>query len=734
MSFLAPLFLFGALALAAPVLLHLRRRRAKTPQPFPSLMFLENVPVRSVKRRRLRDVALLVARCAALLLLALTFAQPIVPSLGAGSEVAAGEQVVLLLDRSFSMSHGGRWERALAAVSERLAVAGDRVSLVGFGRQAEVLLPWTVSEQAPASLLSGLRPGVDGTDYGAAVRAARRLVNQADTDRPVRVVLVTDVQAGGWDRSDRNPLPAGVELELLDVRQEPEPANLAVLGVRLERQQTGDRERVVVTARVGRFSPGPGTDDEPGAAIPARLELQVDEREVETLDVSIDPAEPVFEVEFQPFTVASDREHRGAVALSAVADSIGVDDVHRFVMAPGDALSVLLVEPPGRRSQEAFYLRRALQTLSDPRIRLESAVAGSLQETILERADVTIVLDAIADLQGGESEALLARIGAGAGLLVSVGPRTASALASADAFAALPEGLRPPAASERRGGSDERQVRRLASLSTEHPSFRAFSDGFRDAFTGVAFFRAEALEPRAGDRVLAYLDDGAPLLVERPVGRGRIHWYATSLDASWSDLPLHNAYVPWLDGEVRTLAGYRPRPPSYRIGEVAELALPLPLDAWTLEAPSGDRSPLGEFLDQRRAAAATLPAAATPTAPDADPLASADQALMRLDQPGFWELSTDAGEAPRLLATNVDAAESDFGRLDADEFAAGLVTVGEGPREAESAGGVAGERSDAPRGRLWWALAVATLAALCVEGVLASVRQRRDASSGAALS
>ena len=61
MTLLAPLFLFGGLAVALPILLHLRRRTAVQPQPFPSLMFLAHVPVRTMKRRRLRDVALLVA-------------------------------------------------------------------------------------------------------------------------------------------------------------------------------------------------------------------------------------------------------------------------------------------------------------------------------------------------------------------------------------------------------------------------------------------------------------------------------------------------------------------------------------------------------------------------------------------------------------------------------------------------------------------------------------------------
>src|SRR3972149_5381121 len=54
MGFLAPLF-FGALAtLAVPVLIHLIQREKKQVVRFPSLMFLEKIPYKSVQRGRIR--------------------------------------------------------------------------------------------------------------------------------------------------------------------------------------------------------------------------------------------------------------------------------------------------------------------------------------------------------------------------------------------------------------------------------------------------------------------------------------------------------------------------------------------------------------------------------------------------------------------------------------------------------------------------------------------------------
>lgn len=50
MSFLAPLFLFGAAALALPLIFHLIRRTSKERVPFSSLMFLQPTPPRVTRK------------------------------------------------------------------------------------------------------------------------------------------------------------------------------------------------------------------------------------------------------------------------------------------------------------------------------------------------------------------------------------------------------------------------------------------------------------------------------------------------------------------------------------------------------------------------------------------------------------------------------------------------------------------------------------------------------------
>ena len=118
--FLNPWFLAGLTVLGVPVWIHLIRSRRDRPQPFPSLMFLERVPLHAAKRQRLRDIPLLLLRLAALLLLVLAFARPV----GTRGDAAAGARqardVVLLLDTSWSMAYEGVWDQAQEAVGREI--------------------------------------------------------------------------------------------------------------------------------------------------------------------------------------------------------------------------------------------------------------------------------------------------------------------------------------------------------------------------------------------------------------------------------------------------------------------------------------------------------------------------------------------------------------------------------------------------------------------------------------
>src|SRR5262245_42994883 len=143
MSFLAPLFAIGLAALVVPILVHLVHKERKETTPFPSLMFLLRTPYQHSRRQRIRDWLLFLTRAAVFLLLVAAFARPVFdrpPEAGAAA-VGGGREIVILLDRSFSMRVGDRWSRAQAAARQAVDGLGpaDRGTLVLFADQARAV-------------------------------------------------------------------------------------------------------------------------------------------------------------------------------------------------------------------------------------------------------------------------------------------------------------------------------------------------------------------------------------------------------------------------------------------------------------------------------------------------------------------------------------------------------------------------------------------------------------------
>src|SRR5688572_30035472 len=185
MNFLAPLFFVALAGLAIPVLIHLIQREKKQIQPFPSLMFVRQIPYKSIQRRRIHNWLLLMVRMAALALIIAAFSRPFF----AGGDPAAGAQgareVVVLLDQSYSIGYGDRWERARAAAHEVVNGLGasDRGSLVLFSTGAEIVLRNSVEREPLTAAIGAARPGAGATRYAPALKVAGSLLAESGLPR-----------------------------------------------------------------------------------------------------------------------------------------------------------------------------------------------------------------------------------------------------------------------------------------------------------------------------------------------------------------------------------------------------------------------------------------------------------------------------------------------------------------------------------------------------------------------
>src|SRR5207253_2754488 len=131
MSFLNPFLLFGSLALAIPVLIHLVRREKSEIVPFSSLMFLLKVPKRSIRQQKMKNLLLMALRLLILALLVGAFARPYLTQPANPAAAAAQNRgTVLLLDNSYSMRYGDTFEKLKTEARKRIDAmkAGDRMA------------------------------------------------------------------------------------------------------------------------------------------------------------------------------------------------------------------------------------------------------------------------------------------------------------------------------------------------------------------------------------------------------------------------------------------------------------------------------------------------------------------------------------------------------------------------------------------------------------------------------
>ena len=153
------------------------------PVPFTAVSLLRKSPVDRSRKHRLRDLLLLAARVAALLLLAGSFARPYL----AGAPPTGRTTSSPSTDRS-AWRAPARFERARALAREAIDQAqGDRVALVAFDDRADVVSAAGTAADARAALAS-LTPGFGATRYAAVFDKAAEL-------------LKDETHAAGWSSS-----------------------------------------------------------------------------------------------------------------------------------------------------------------------------------------------------------------------------------------------------------------------------------------------------------------------------------------------------------------------------------------------------------------------------------------------------------------------------------------------------------------------------------------------------
>ena len=533
MTFLAPLFLAGAVAAAIPLVLHLLKREPEVRLRFAAVNLLMHAPVEHAKKRNLHELLLLAMRMTALVLLALAFARPFFAS---DEAAAASGTTVVVLDRSYSMSAPGRFERANQMARDAIANAPafDAVGVVAFDDVAESLVRPSRDRALAAAAIDQLTVGSGPTRYRAGLTAAARMLAAGDGS----IVVVSDLQASGWRAADQASVPASTTIAIADVG--PIPDNLAVVDL----HQAGDR--IVAAIRHS----GTGQRD-------ARARLLLDDRPAGESMVALGP-DVVAEV---AFPIAS----QASTATVTIDDPDGLQaDNIRYALLGGTRPTVLVVTASGDLNREAYYARAALEAgvpgaESYETVGVSAADLASWSAARLASQAAVVVLST-RGLERRGREALGDYVRNGGGLLIAAGPEIDGDVIGDALGAATPIQIatRASAAADRRT---------LVPADFRHPVFQSF--GVNAAALGLVEFRQVAPVSGGSCQTLARFTTGETALIDCAAGDGRALVLASDLDNRWNDFPLHATFVPFLHEAIQYLAAGRGEDADFLVGEAS---------------------------------------------------------------------------------------------------------------------------------------------------------------------
>jgi hypothetical protein len=684
MSFLTPLYALGLLAVAAPIIFHLIRRRPKGEVPFSSLMFLTPSPPPPASKRRLDQVLLLLLRATALILLGLAFMRPFFRQDAAAESNTSGRRVVVLIDTSASMRRGDLWAQALAKSDAALADCHptDHVAVMAFDRTVRPVLGFAESDQLDAQQrlaiardrVKRLTPTSGATELGRALVDSAGIILDTSSGRATKgkIVLVSDLQHGAR-LADLTGFewPADVELELRTVTTNHDNAGLSLLTDRTDSDSASGpaqlRVRVV---------------NEPGAR-QERFRLAWANTTGADIEAYVPPGESrVIKVPRPPpgLTSPSLRMHGDAYDFDNTLYLAGPQRREFSVFFLGNDSAT---DPNGL----LYFLERAWDETPERAVRI---VARKPDEALTSEEVRTSPLVVVVGAPKPEISLVLDQYLRDGGTVLVV--LTANAQLPALA------GVAQQTVEESR--VDPYVM--LRDITFDHPLFSRLSGPQFGDFTKVHFWKHRRVADKhlPGARVLARFDSGDPAVLEKPSGRGRLVVFASGWQPADSQLARSSKFVPLMTALLELRGGRQTIAASYHIGD----RVPIPANL----GASGVRKPDGSLVS----------------------LASDAATFEETDQPGAYVLETTGG--PRPFAVNLDPAESLTSPEPAEtleQFGCKLVNRGtEGtPDEVERQKRNAElERSQS----IWRILILAAIAVLLIETGLAGWRTRSGAAGG----
>ena len=531
------------------------------------------------RRKRIHDVLLMLLRAAVLLLVAVGLAGPAMTSLGAlwGN---ANTAAVIILDNSASMgaidAAGPRFESArtaAAAILDQLADGDQAALLLTCGPAFPDGGKLDRSQESVREILGQCRVSYERADLPRNLQQAREVLAKSDAPNK-QIYILTDMQRVSWLPPSALRLPPSAlplppspfPLIVIDCNRAPKP-NVAVQAIDV--QATLPINGLPVKATVTLLNTS-------SVAQQRLVELMIDGvRQSVSPELDVPPLGPR-EAGIScwlSIAVGCIAARPGSSAKTARSTTIAASSPSTLPRP----FPVAVVE--SRRHEipyldDAYYLDKVLAS--------GAAGSGAIDATTILVADLPIqslekykvVFCVNLPALGVEAADRLADYVAGGGRVVWIcGDNVVPAAYNQMNQRAGGRLLPAPLVDVRTAGSQKnRDSWHIDFFDKAHPALSNLVEP-ASLYQSVLIYRHIRIAAAGGTRVLARLDDGEPLLVERSVEKGRVLMLGASMQRNWSNLPLRPIFLPFVTQLTFNLAESQPIRTSVIAGQ--PLVLPL---------------------------------------------------------------------------------------------------------------------------------------------------------------
>lgn len=667
-SLLNPWLLFGALALAAPLWLHLRRRQEKNILRFSALRFLDDEPQPRQSPLRLRNLLLFLLRAIAVLLVVGAFAWPFLRN---KDTMPIEQSRVYIFDNTLSHQAGSRFKRDRDALLAEVNKAGPNIQLaiVELASSPRVLVAFSDSRDTARERINLLQPSYERGSYLAAFRAANSLLAKSFGAKK-RIIFLGDNQRNQWEENVNSPpFLRAVQVDLPKAAESALP-NLSLAEPRVQRVFLGDKSLVNFTAKLTHSGP----------ATSANVTLNANGQVIFNRPIELDKKSETILLQGQ-WEAEPASWLRGQVTVEGTPDALAGDNQLFFSLPP-------VVEGKVALLAQSSYLRLALS----PEIMRGQWVARVIEpsrigDELLSNNDAEVLCIESNFLQSGEARKLLWRyLSNGRGVVLFVN-RVTPAI----------NGFLRELGFEAEPASDTgtRSAEKFQFVLSNHPIFHPFlSPDYGNLLEIKVYPHARLHSAQAVP--LIFSDRGEELFFQSTKGQGRLFVMAFGLDRDQTSWPVHQTFIPFLDLTLQTARAEDPTPLAFEPAQAT--VLQLPAFATAREAVlRADRREFARFPIEQGRARVQLPAI-----------------------PGLYDLTVDNGSEPaKVFSVNPSPKESE---LTFEPAPAALPSWQLSARETARTTAltpVKASMNAVLQQRIWWWMLVAGLICLLLETVVA---------------